>query len=99
MIRSIGVPFAIAWPCARCVDAMTSSRSSAAQTPVADRLLADRDVQEPGQLAGAEPLLDLLLEPADEQHLAEEAAQHLLGDATPPDSAFSSTVAIERPLC
>ena len=46
-------------------------------------LLADRDVQEPGQLAGAEAILDLLLEPADEQHLAEEAAQDLLRDARP----------------
>ena len=46
-----------------------------------DRLLADRDVQEPGQLAGAEPLLHLLLEAPDEQHLAEELAQQLLRDA------------------
>jgi hypothetical protein len=37
-----------------------------------DGLLADRDVQEAGQLAGAEALLDLLLEAADEEHLAEE---------------------------
>ena len=40
-----------------------------------DGLLADRDVQEAGQLPGAEPLLDLLLEPPDQQHLAEEVAQ------------------------
>ena len=46
------------------------------------RLLADRDVQEPGQLARAEPLLDLLLEAADQQHLAEEAAKHLFRHAT-----------------
>jgi hypothetical protein len=39
-----------------------------------DRLLTDRDVQEAGQLAGAEALLDLLLEAPDQQHLAEELA-------------------------
>ena len=83
MIRSTGVPFAIAWPWARCVDAITSSRRSAAQTPVAVASCADRDVQEPGQLAGAEAVLDLLLEPADEQHLAEEPAQHFPGDRLP----------------
>ena len=44
----------------------------------ADGLLADRDVQEAGQLAGAEPLLDLLLEAADEQHVAQELRQLLL---------------------
>ena len=32
-------------------------------------LLADRDVEEAGQVAGAEALLDLLLEAADEEHL------------------------------
>ena len=47
------------------------------------RLLADRDVQEAGQLAGAEPLLDLLLEAPDEQHLAQELAQPLLGQRPP----------------
>jgi len=31
-------------------------------------------VEEAGQLAGAEPLLDLLLETPDHQHLAEEVA-------------------------
>ena len=46
-----------------------------------DRLLADRHVQEPGQLAGAEPLLDLLLEAPDQEHLAQELAQPLLGQA------------------
>ena len=44
-----------------------------------DGLLADRDVEEAGQLARAETLLDLLLEAADEQHLAEEVPQLLLG--------------------
>ena len=44
-----------------------------------DRLLADGDVEEAGQLAGAKPLLDLFLEAADEEHLAEEVAQGLLG--------------------
>ncbi len=46
-----------------------------------DRLLPDRDVQEAGKLARAEALFDLLLEPADQQHLAEEAAKLLLRDA------------------
>src|SRR5882724_7304337 len=45
-----------------------------------DRLLPDRDVQEPRQLAGAEALLDLLLEAPDQEHLPEELAQGLLGD-------------------
>jgi hypothetical protein len=49
-----------------------------------DRLLSDRDVQEAGELARAEALLDLLLEPADEEHLSEEALEHLLGDAPTP---------------
>ena len=44
-------------------------------------LLPDRDVEEAGQLSRAEPLLDLLLEAPDEQHLAEELAQELLGDS------------------
>ena len=42
-----------------------------------DRLLADRDVEEAGQLAGAEALLDLLLEAADEEHLAEEVLERV----------------------
>ena len=45
-----------------------------------DRLLPDRDVEEPGQLARPEALLHLLLEATDEQHLAEELAQPLLGE-------------------
>jgi len=45
-----------------------------------DRLLADRDVQEARQLAGAEALLDLLLEAPDQEHLAQELAQALLGE-------------------
>ena len=44
----------------------------------ADRFLADRDVQKAGQLAGAEPLFDLLLEATDEQHVAEELRELLL---------------------
>src|SRR2546423_6061277 len=43
-------------------------------------LLADRDMQEPGQIARAKTLLDLLLEPPNEKHLAEELAQRLLRD-------------------
>src|SRR5207247_829779 len=38
-------------------------------------LLADRDVKEPGQVSGSEALLDLLLEPPDQQHLTKELAQ------------------------
>ena len=90
MIRSTGVPFAIAWPCARWVDAMTSSRVERRADAGRGCLLPDRDVQEPGQLACPEAILDLLLEPADEEHLAEEAAQHFFGDASPsgPGSLF-----------
>ena len=47
------------------------------------RLLADRDVQEPRQVAGTEPLLDLLLETPDQEHLAQEVAQPLLGYSPP----------------
>ena len=43
-----------------------------------DRLLADAHVQEAGQLARPEALLHLLLEAADEQHLAEQLAEPLL---------------------
>jgi hypothetical protein len=35
-----------------------------------NRLLADRDVQEPRQLAGAKAFLDFLLEAPDQEHLA-----------------------------
>src|ERR671919_2957166 len=51
-----------------------------------DRLLADRDVQEPRKLARPKALLDLLLEAADQEHLAGEHAQHLLRDAPAPRS-------------
>ena len=57
----------------------------------ADRLLADRDVQEPGQLARAEPLLHLLLEAADQQHVAEEFRQLLLRTAPPLSTALATT--------
>ena len=40
-------------------------------------LLADGDVEEAGQLAGAEALLHLLLETADEEHLPKELLQAL----------------------
>ena len=43
-----------------------------------DRFLADRHVQEPRQLAGAETLLDLLLEAPDQEHLAQKVTQRLL---------------------
>ena len=48
-----------------------------------DGLLADRDVEEARQLAGAEALLDLLLEAADQEHLAEEVPQRLLRQGAP----------------
>ena len=46
----------------------------------ADRagLLADRDVEEARELAGAETLLDHLLETTDQEHLAQKLAQSLL---------------------
>ena len=47
------------------------------------RLLADRDVEEAGQLARAEALLHLLLEAADEQHLAQDVGQLVLRAASP----------------
>ena len=37
---------------------------------------------DPGQLTGAKSLLDLLLEPPNEQHLTQELAQPLLGQRT-----------------
>src|SRR5205814_2033440 len=43
-----------------------------------NRLLADRHVQEAGQLARPEALLDLLLEAPDQQHLPQESAQAIL---------------------
>jgi hypothetical protein len=46
-----------------------------AADPDGTGLLTDRDMQEAGQLPRAEALLHLLLEPPDEQHLAEELAQ------------------------
>jgi hypothetical protein len=48
--------------------------------PHRDGFLADRDMQEARQLARAETLLHLLLEAADEQHLAQELPQRLLGE-------------------
>ena len=67
---------------------MTSPSSSAPTDAHGARLLPDRDVEEPGQLACAEPFLDLLLETPDEQHLSEELAEEVLGDG-----AFFSTLA------
>ena len=48
-----------------------------------DRLLADRDMKESGQLTGAEALLHLLLETADEQHLPQELLQAPAGRNLP----------------
>ena len=44
------VPLASVWPCARCVDAMTSPSSSARQTPTA-QASSNRDVDEPGEIS------------------------------------------------
>ena len=44
-----------------------------------DGLLADGDVQEARQLAGAEALLDLLLETPDQEHLPEEVLEAFRG--------------------
>ena len=48
-----------------------------------DRLLADRHVEEAGQVARPEALLDLLLEAANEQHLAEEDEEPLAREGVP----------------
>ncbi len=42
------------------------------------RFLADRDMQEAGQLAGAKPLLDLFFEAPNQQHVVEKLRQLLL---------------------
>src|SRR5262249_7865245 len=44
------------------------------------RLLAERHMEEPGQLAGPEALLDLLLEAADQEHVPVELEQELARD-------------------
>ena len=80
--RSGACPCASVCPCARCVEAMTSPSSSARQTPTATASWPIATCRKPGQLAGAEPLLDLLLEAPDQQHLAEEVAQLLLARAS-----------------
>ena len=54
------------------MDAITSLVVERAADADRDGLLPDRDVEEPRELAGAEALLDLLLEAPDEEHLAEE---------------------------
>ena len=47
-----------------------------------NRLLADAGVQEAGQVAGAEALLDLLFEAPDQQHLAEERDELLVRETS-----------------
>ncbi len=64
------------------MDAITSSSVEGGADSDRDGLLADRDVQEARELARAEALLDLLLEATDQQHLAQEVAQPLLGQAS-----------------
>jgi hypothetical protein len=51
--------------------------------PHRNRLLADRDMEESGQLPGAEALLHLLLETADEQHFPQEFLQASTGRNLP----------------
>ena len=46
-------------------------------------LLADRDVEETGEVAGPESLLDLLLESPDQQHLPQEGEKLLAGQTLP----------------
>ncbi len=48
-----------------------------------DRLLPDCDVEEAGEIAGAKSLLDLFLEPSDEEHLAEKVDEPLSGEHLP----------------
>ena len=48
-----------------------------------DRLLTDGDMEESGQLTGAEALLHLLLETANEEHLPEEFLQASAGRNLP----------------
>jgi len=48
-----------------------------------NRLLADGDVQEARELACAETVLDLLLEPPDQEHLTEEVPQIALRERPP----------------
>jgi len=48
-----------------------------------DGFLADRDMQEPGQLTCSKTLLDLLLEAADQEHLAEELPKPLRREGLP----------------
>ena len=55
-----------------------SPSSIAAQTPTSTASWPIATCRKPGQLARAEPLLDLLLEAPDEQHLAQEVPQRLL---------------------
>ena len=85
------VPLAIVWPCARWVEAITSSSSSAADAR-GHGLLTDCDVQEPRQLARAEALLHLLLE-ADEQSLRKSSCTRS-AESPCAASALSSTFAI-----
>ena len=57
---------------------MTSPSSSARQTPTATASWPIADVEEAGEVSRPEALLDLLLEAANEQHLAEEEKEPLV---------------------
>jgi hypothetical protein len=75
------VPRASVCPCARWVDGEDVAVVHRLADADRDRLLADGDVEEAGQLAGPEALLDLLLEAPDQEHLPQEVALALLGQA------------------
>ena len=62
-----------------------------------DRLLADARMQETGEVAGAEALLDLLLETPDQQHLAEELDQLLARQMLLPEPKALASRGPSRP--
>ena len=93
------VPRASVCPCARCVEAKTSPSSIAWQTPTAVASWPIATCRKPGQLAGAEALLDLLLEAADQQHLAQEVAQPVLRERARFFSTFATGSSLTTPLC
>jgi hypothetical protein len=61
-----------------------------------DGLLADAGVQEPGEVACAEALLDLLLEPPDQQHLGQERDELLAGEALPGGHRYAPAIRSTR---
>ena len=75
--RAGSAPLAMAWPCPRWFDVSRSSLRRLMQTPGGDRLLADRDMQRPRDLARAVRLERGLLEGPDAHHRAIEIDQTL----------------------